>query len=97
MDIRPSFVIESIPGLSISGSRRKPEPKIHVEYVNKGSDTTNGSRTQLVGSQNDEHLSITESTTSRFEEVEKLVEQNSFEFDTKKKLREKVKEILIKK
>lgn len=90
-------MIESIPGLCISGSSRKPLSNIHVEYVNKIPTNSSCFEPRNLGIEDEDDLSITESTTSRFEKVERLVEKDSLEVEIKKKLRDKVRDILIKK
>lgn len=90
-------MIESIPGLCISGSSRKPVSNIHVEYVNKIQTNSSSFEPSKLGVEDEDDLTITESTTSRFEKVERLVEKDSLEVEIKKKLREKVRDILIKK
>ena len=65
---------------------------MHVEYV-KRTETRQAAATNL----NEEPISITDSTTSKFEEVERLVEKDSTEEQIKHRLREKVKCILMRK
>ena len=65
---------------------------MHVEYV-KRTETRQAAATNLT----EEPISITDSTTSKFEEVERLVEKDSTEEQIKHRLREKVKCILMRK
>ena len=64
----PGLVIENIPGLSFEGYNRKPNRRIAVEHV-----ISSGEELALDEDGNDD-LCPTESTTSRFEKAEKLVE-----------------------
>ena len=66
----PGLVIENIPGLSFEGYNRKPNRRIAVEHV-----VSSGEELALDEEGNDD-LCPTESTTSRFEKAEKLVEAN---------------------
>merc|ERR1712032_283203 len=69
VDIRPGLVIENIPGLSFEGYNRKPNRRIAVEHVfSSGEDPA-------LDDGNDD-LCPTESTTSRFEKMEKMVEES---------------------
>ena len=65
VDIRPSLVIENIPGLYFLGNQKKPNQKIKVEHVIENEDDSNVDHV--------EELSVTDSTTSKFEKLEKLV------------------------
>ena len=62
----PGLVIENIPGLSFEGYDRKPNRRIAVEHV-----FSSGEEPAL-----DDDLCPTESTTSRFEKMEKMVKES---------------------
>ena len=64
------LVIENIPGLSFEGYNRKPNRRIAVEHVfSSGEDPG-------LESEGIDDLCPTESTTSRFEKMEKMVEES---------------------
>ena len=108
VDIRPQLVVESIPGLVIPGTTEKLSPRIRVDYVNKENSSPSKSNppsvvvsqvaTALgVQAETNNDISITDSTTSKFEEVEKLVQKVSTEDVIKLQLRKRVREILMEK
>ena len=61
-------MIENIPGLYFIGNQKKPNNKIKVEHIIE--DYSDADITRKTGSDH-EDLSITDSTTSKFEKVEK--------------------------
>jgi hypothetical protein len=90
VDIRPQLVIQSIPGLYFSGAKTKISPKnVLVDYVAAEDSDKDANET--------EGLSITDSTTSKFEAVERKVEERSRENEIKARLRQKVWDILTEK
>ena len=103
VNIRPQLVIETIPGLYIPGGNHRQTPKVRVDYVNKVADSSEPRRSWTPNppvlnlSEEDDPISITESTTSRFELVEEMVEKESLESEIKLRLKRKIKDILIKK
>jgi len=67
VDIRPGLVVENIPGLSFEGYNRKPNKRITVEHVVSSGGDKQEEQTEDI----DISICPTESTTSRFEEIEK--------------------------
>ena len=63
--VRPALVVENIPGLYFIGNQKKLNNKIKVEHV------INEASAESVH----DEISVTDSTTSKFEKMEKMVEK----------------------
>lgn len=76
---RPALVVENIPGLYFIGNQRKPNLKIKVEHVVEDiAQEVSGA----VEENKFEDLSVTDSTTSKFEKMEKIVKTLSEDQDS---------------
>ena len=74
---RPALVVENIPGLFFLGNQKKPNHKIRVDHVVESEENNDV-----------EEVSITDSTTSKFEKLEKICD--SMNNDETSKNEEKV-------
>ena len=70
---RPALVVENIPGLYFLGNQKKPNHKIRVDHVVESEEESNDV----------EEVSITDSTTSKFEKLEKICDSMNNEVTSK--------------
>ena len=79
VNIRPALVVENIPGLYFEGNDRKPNLKIKVEHIIEDIDEISleeiKSTRKMDRKVEREDLSVTDSTTSKFEKLEEMLEQ----------------------